>query len=452
MSHGDQREQADDVAEHLGRAVAEERAVEGRSLAARMPGVVRGQRRKGDGGRDHGVGGHPEPSAPGPVGERGQRMPEQLDKQVGQDDHDRDGHVPAQDPDRAERPDREQRGRYPGEQDVRPSGQRRGHDMRRCCDRDQLEDPPAEALEDVERGGQVGEPGPEQATEQHHGRRPGAGAGQPGQRDRQGPEHGAKHDGGQRCGERQLRGAGAARLQHEDRPGEAEQAHSEVAPQPELVERAERLRDRFGERARHLGVPVSGDGDERLGHRCGSGCGRHDCLPTPALPGQVQTVGGAGLVASHPLSPVSPSSRVDAFDITSQRRSGDRAVSGSGQRTGRWQTGRRRRRSAPVVAPPLRWAPRCQVRIGGGRSWPGLEVPCREGGSRRCGHAQGGRGPAACRRRGGWAAGRRSVLGGWQPGDPRPERTGRLLDHRDRGGDPGAGRDRVADRPDDLGP
>src|SRR5689334_4104270 len=34
------------------------------------------------------------------------------------------------------------------------------------------------------------------------------------------------------------------------------------------------------------------------------------CLPTPALPGQVQTVGGADPVASHPLSPVSPSSRV----------------------------------------------------------------------------------------------------------------------------------------------
>ena len=39
-----------------------------------------------------------------------------------------------------------------------------------------------------------------------------------------------------------------------------------------------------------------------------------------------------------------------------------------------WQTGRRRRCSAP------RWAARCQVRFGGGRSWPGLEVPCRERG------------------------------------------------------------------------
>jgi len=33
-------------------------------------------------------------------------------------------------------------------------------------------------------------------------------------------------------------------------------------------------------------------------------------LPTPALPDQVRTVGGAGPAASHPLSPVSPSSRV----------------------------------------------------------------------------------------------------------------------------------------------
>jgi hypothetical protein len=33
-------------------------------------------------------------------------------------------------------------------------------------------------------------------------------------------------------------------------------------------------------------------------------------LPTPGLPDQVRTVGGAGPAASHPLSPVSPSSRV----------------------------------------------------------------------------------------------------------------------------------------------
>ena len=47
----------------------------------------------------------------------------------------------------------------------------------------------------------------------------------------------------------QLGGAGAARLQHEQGAGEAEQAHAQVAPQPELVGEAQRLRHRFGQRA-----------------------------------------------------------------------------------------------------------------------------------------------------------------------------------------------------------
>ena len=62
--------------------------------------------------------------------------------------------------------------------------------------------------------------------------------------------------------ERKLRGSGPAGLQDEDRPGEAEQAHPEVAPQPELVEQAQRLRNRLGERPRDLGMAVAGDGDE----------------------------------------------------------------------------------------------------------------------------------------------------------------------------------------------
>jgi hypothetical protein len=72
--------------------------------------------------------------------------------------------------------------------------------------------------------------------------------------------------------QRQLRGPRAARLQHEDRAGEAEQADPEVAPQPELVEQAERARDGIGEGVADLGVFVGGDGLEGLG----SG-GRHAC-------------------------------------------------------------------------------------------------------------------------------------------------------------------------------
>ena len=113
----------------------------------------------------------------------------------------------------------------------------------------------------------------------------------------------------------QLRGAGAARLQHEDRASEAEQADAQVAPQPELVEQAQRLRNRLGQRARHLGAAVAWDGDEGVFGVLGGGR-RHGSLPTPELPGQVQTVGDA---RSHPLSPVSPSSRTCSVhpDITS---------------------------------------------------------------------------------------------------------------------------------------
>ena len=53
-----------------------------------------------------------------------------------------------------------------------------------------------------------------------------------------------------------------AGLQHEDRAGEAEQAHPEVAPQAELVEQAQRLRHRLGQGPRDLGAAVTRDGDE----------------------------------------------------------------------------------------------------------------------------------------------------------------------------------------------
>ena len=76
-------------------------------------------------------------------------------------------------------------------------------------------------------------------------------------------------------------------LQHENRPGEAEQADAEVAPQPELVEEAERPGDRLGERLRYFGVAIPGDGGEDLRVRRRDHC----LLPTPALSGQVRTVG-----------------------------------------------------------------------------------------------------------------------------------------------------------------
>src|SRR6266700_1246176 len=149
--------------------------------------------------------------------------------------------------------------------------------------------------------------------------------------------------------------------------------------------------------------------------------------------------------ASHPLSPVSPSSRVGVPILP---RSVDKATEpfravGSGRHG--WQTGRRWRRP--------RWAAPPPGQVGGGRSWPrAWRCHAGEGGSWRCGHAPGGCRPAACRRRRSRAAGRRRVLGGRQQRDPGPERAGGLLAHRQRRGGHGAGRDRAADRPDDLGP
>ena len=82
-------------------------------------------------------------------------------------------------------------------------------------------------------------------------------AGHPGQRQDRRAEHGAGHDRGQRGGQRELRGARPAGLQHEDGAGEAEQAHPEVAPQAGLVEQAQRLRHRLGQGPRDLGVAVT---------------------------------------------------------------------------------------------------------------------------------------------------------------------------------------------------
>ena len=261
MRDGDQREQPDDVAEHLGDAVAGQRAGERRARAAGVPRVVGGERRERDGDGDHGVGGRPV-AGPGPVREGGQRVPQQLDEQVAHHDQHGAGGVAAQHPDGAERPDGQQRGRRPGDQHVAPLRQRGCHGLRGRRDRHQLEDAPAEELQHVQRGGQVGHPRAEQPAQQHHGRRAGLGAGYPGEREHQGAEQRADHDGGQRGGERQLRGSRAARLQHEDGAGEAEQADPEVAPQPELVEQPERLRYRLGERPPDLGAAVTGDGDE----------------------------------------------------------------------------------------------------------------------------------------------------------------------------------------------
>src|SRR5690348_9957872 len=61
-------------------------------------------------------------------------------------------------------------------------------------------------------------------------------------------------------------------------------------------------------------MAVTRDGDESaLAGFGGAGFRGHSSLPTPELPGQVRTVGGAWI--SHPLSPVSPSSR--AYSVPS---------------------------------------------------------------------------------------------------------------------------------------
>ena len=81
----------------------------------------------------------------------GQRMPDQLHEQVAQHDEHGAGRVLAQYPDRAERPDREQGRGRPGDENVARLRQGGCHRVRGCRDRDQLEHAPADALRDVER-------------------------------------------------------------------------------------------------------------------------------------------------------------------------------------------------------------------------------------------------------------------------------------------------------------
>ena len=121
---GDQREQPDDVAEHLGDAVADQRAAEGGARAAGVPGVVGDQRRERDGDGDHRVGRGPV-AGPGAMREPRQRVPDELHEQVAQDDEHGAGRIPAQHPDGAQRPDGQQRGGRPGDQDVAPLRQAR---------------------------------------------------------------------------------------------------------------------------------------------------------------------------------------------------------------------------------------------------------------------------------------------------------------------------------------
>src|SRR5690349_13905548 len=71
-------------------------------------------------------------------------------------------------------------------------------------------------------------------------------------------------------------------------------------------------------------------------------------LPTPALPGQVQTVGGAGPVGRPPCQPGLPEVPCDLCPMlppSVDPATGPLRAVGSGQ-TG-WQTGRKRRCSAP---------------------------------------------------------------------------------------------------------
>src|SRR5690348_4971699 len=64
-----------------------------------------------------------------------------------------------------------------------------------------------------------------------------------------------------------------------------------------------------------------------------------------------------------------------ASDVTSQRRSGDRAVAGGGQRPGRLANWAQAAVQRLVMGAPLPGRDRWQTVL-----WPGLEVPCRERG------------------------------------------------------------------------
>ena len=242
-------------------------------------------------------------------------MAGQLDQQVDENGEDRRRRVPAQHPDRAEGMDREHAGDHPGDEHVAPPGQRRRHDVCGGRDRDQLEDAPPEQLQHVDRRGQVGQPGAEQAAQQHHGGRPGPGPRDAGHGDPEGAEQRADDDRAQAGRQRQLRRARASRLQHEQCAGEAEQAHPQVAPQAELVDEAEGTGHRFGEREGRLGSPVSRDGGEFTGSVGGCDRSGHGSLPTPALPGQVRTVGGAQAIRPATLSARSARAPVWLFGL-----------------------------------------------------------------------------------------------------------------------------------------
>ena len=101
------------------------------------------------------------------MGQRRGRVAEQLDEQVRRRHDDRAERVAAQDPHRAERSDRHRRGQDAGDDDVRPAMGVPGEQLlRRGGDHDDLEDGPAEQLQHVDRGRQVGQPPAEQAPHQ----------------------------------------------------------------------------------------------------------------------------------------------------------------------------------------------------------------------------------------------------------------------------------------------
>ncbi len=257
-------------------------------------------------------------------------MHQDLHEQVDHRDGHRDRDVAAQHPHRAERPDRHRGGHGARDQHVQPFRTAVEQRLRALRDHDQLERAPADQLQHVQRGGQVGQSAAEQSAQHHHRRRPGARAGNRGQADHDAAQHGADDRGHDRGDDGQLRRV--RRLQHRERAGETEQADPEIGPQRALVGEAEHLRRRPGQGRRHL---------------CGCGRGVTRCRgrahrPTPYA--GITRSGSSGRRRVLPSSqPGRPSSRVvDVYAPT------------VGVRRVAWQRPPRGSRAAVLLGPVAR--------------------------------------------------------------------------------------------------
>jgi hypothetical protein len=130
-----------------------------------------------------------------------------------------------------------------------------------CAHRDdpQLERAPSDHLDDVQHGGDVGEPRAEQPAQQHHRGLAGLRSRHRGEADHRGADQAADEGRDQRRGEGE-RVFVEQWIDQEQREGEPEQADAQIGPERALIERAEGLGGCLIEGERGLGRTVINDG------------------------------------------------------------------------------------------------------------------------------------------------------------------------------------------------